>query len=160
MSASRLFLITLVIFALLFAAAVGIGARQNDYQPEARSVSPPNWTSALSDWFSPKLSLSTLQIVQGTCLRAAQSEFVVGPGSSCTLQVPSSGQQYRRAKLHLAGGVSVTVAYNASANQDPNLSKQQLIWPGKDPQSLVALSGVGTLTISCGSGATCQLQAQ
>ena len=160
MSGSRMFMIVLILFALLFAAGVGAGLRQNDSQPDPHSFSPPNWSATLSDWLSPKLSLNTLQAVQGTCLKAAQNLFTLTAGSRCVLNVPSSSQQYRRAKLHLVSGTSISVAYSAPPSQDPNLAKQRLSWPGADPQSFVALPGGGTLTISCASGAACELQAQ
>ena len=159
MSGARIFLIVLVAFALLFAGGVIIGLRQNDSQANTHTFSPPNWTNVLSDWLSPKLDLNTLQTVQGTCLQAARKMFVLAPGSNCTLRVPASRERYRRAKLHLVQGSPVTVVYNASSGA-PNLSKQQLSWPGKDPQSLVVEAVVGTVTIACGPGAACELQLQ
>ncbi|HXJ93708.1 MAG TPA: hypothetical protein VMT20_12720 [Terriglobia bacterium] len=160
MTGSRVFLGVLLVFALLYALGLAVGLRQNDSQPDPHNVSPPAWLDSLSGWLSPSLDLNTVQTVQGTCLQVAQKTFTLPERSSCTLHIPSSTQKYRKAKLHLVAGTSATLTYNSTTNDDPNLSKQQLSWPGKDPQSLVAQSAGGTLTLSCGSGATCQLQMQ
>ena len=158
---SKIFLGVLVLFAILFVVGLGSGLYQNDAQPDPQSVSVPNWTSSLSDWLSPSLDPTTLQAAPATCLEAAPKILSVPAGASCKLQVPSSTQKYRKLKLHLVVGAGVSAAYKpASSSDDPNLSKQQLSWPGKDPQSLIALADGGIIAISCGGQAACQLQIQ
>jgi len=158
MTASKLFIAVLVLIAVLFIVGIGIGLRQNDAQPDPRNFSPPDWTNSLSDWLSPSLDLKTVQTVTGTCLQVGAKTFTLAAGSNCKLQVPSAGQTYRKVKLHLVTGTSVKAVYTAPPNGDPNLSQQQLSWPGKDPQSLLVLAGGGSLSLSCGAGAACQLQ--
>jgi len=158
MTGSKIFIVVLIIFALLFVAGVGIGLHQKDAQPDPQNYSPPGWTNALSDWLSPSLDLKTVRAVTGVCLQPAQKTFALAAGSSCVLQVPSASQKYRKLKLHLVTGNSATLAYNSPPGEDPNLSKQQLSWPGKDPQSLLILAAGGSLVLTCGSRAPCQLQ--
>jgi hypothetical protein len=158
MTASRLFIAVLILVALLFVVGIGIGLRQNDAQPDPHNFSPPDWSNSLSDWLSPSLDLKTVQTVAGTCLQVGTKTFDLAAGSNCKLQVPSARQKYRKAKLHLLTGAAVKVVYTSPPNEDPNLSKQELSWPGKDPQSLLVLEGGGNLNLSCGAGAACQLQ--
>jgi hypothetical protein len=157
MTGPRIFLVVLALFAVLFIVGLSMGLRQNDSPPDPHNLNPPDWTNSLSDWFSPTLDLNT---VQGACVQAAPKTFAVASGSSCKLQVPSSTQKYRKAKLHLIAGASVNLTYKSPTTDDPNLSQQELSWPGKDPQSLVVLAGGGTVTISCSAQAPCQLQEQ
>jgi hypothetical protein len=156
LTSSRIFIVVLILFAILFAISMGLGFRQNDSMPAANNVNPPGWISSISEWLSPTLDLKT---VQGPCIEPAQKMITLKPGSTCTLQIPSSTDKYRKAQLHLVSGSSLALNYQSSTN-DPNLSHQQLSWPGKDPQSLVVLAGGGSVAISCGSAAPCQLQAQ
>lgn len=158
---SKIFMGVLVLFAILFVVGLGSGLHQNDAQPDPQNVTLPNWTNLLSGLFSPSLDPTTLQAAPGTCLEGAQKVFSVAAGASCKLQVPSSTHKYRKLKLHLGTGTGVSVAYHsASGSDDPNLSKQQLTWPGKDPQSLVALADGGVITITCSGQVACQLQIQ
>jgi len=160
MTGPRIFIIILVVLGVLFFVGLGIGLNQNDSQPDVNNFSPPSWTSSLGDWLSPSLDLTTVQVVEGTCLEAAQKTFALAPHSNCHLQVPAASQQYRKLKLHLVSGNSITVNYNSPTDSDPNLSKQDLAWPGKDPQTLLVLSGGGSIVLSCGSGPSCMLQVQ
>ena len=160
MTGPRIFIIILVLLAVLFIVVMGIGLRQNDAQPDAHNFSPPDWTSSLGDWLSPSLDLTTVQVAAGACLQAVQKTFTLAPGSNCKLQAPAASQKYRKVKLHRVAGASVTVSYRSPTDDDPNLSKQDLSWPGKDPQSLLVLTGGGSITLSCGSGASCLLQVQ
>ena len=65
MTGSKIFIVVLIIFALLFVGGVGIGLHQNDAQPDPHNYSPPGWTNALSDWLSPSLDLKTVRAVTG-----------------------------------------------------------------------------------------------
>jgi hypothetical protein len=156
LTSSRLFIVILIVFAILFIISMGMGFRQNDSTPAASSVNAPGWIASVSQWLSPGLDLKT---VQGPCIQATQKVIALAPGSNCTLQITSSTNQYRKAQLKLVSGSSLVLDYQSSTN-DPNLSHQQLSWPGKNPQSLVVLEGGGSAGISCGSGAPCQLQVQ
>lgn len=156
MTASRLFFVVLILVAVLFIISMGIGLRQNDSPPDRNNVNPPSWADSISDWLSPSLDLKT---VQAACIQASQKMITLPRGSNCTLQIPASSDKYRKARLHLLSGGPLTLNYE-SPTSDPNLSHQQLNWPGKDPQTLVALAGGGSVVISCGSGAACQLQVQ
>jgi hypothetical protein len=160
MTASKVFIIVLILIAVLFVAGIGIGFHQNDSQPDPHNFTAPNWTNMLSDWLSPSLDLTTLTPVTGSCIQPAQKMFMLSPGTSCVLRVPSVKQNYRKLKLHLITGGSATLSYASPPGTDGDLSKQQLTWPGKDPQSLLALAAGGKLTLTCGSAPPCQLQAQ
>jgi len=160
MTGPRIFIIVLVLLGVLFIVGLGMGLRQNDAQPNANNVSPPNWTSTLGDWLSPSLDLTTVQLTAGACLQAAQKSFTLAAGSDCQLQVPAANKKYRKLKLHLVTGASVKVNYTAPTNTDPNLSKQDLSWPGKDPQTLLVLAGGGSIVLSCGKGTSCLLETQ
>jgi hypothetical protein len=158
MTPSRLFIAVLIFVAVLFIVGIGIGLRQNDAQPDPHNFSPPDWSNSLSDWLSPSLDLKTVQTVAGNCVQVGSKTFTLAAGSNCRLQVPSAGQKYRKAKLHLVTGASIKVVYTSPSNEDPNLSQQELSWPGKDAQSLLVLERGGSLNLSCGAGAPCQLQ--
>jgi hypothetical protein len=159
MTGPKFFIIILVLLAVLFIVGVGIGLRQNDAQPDARNFSPPDWTSSLGDWLSPSLDLTTVQTVAGACLQAAQKTFTLAANSNCKLQVPAASKKYRKVKLHLVTGASVDVSYSSPTN-DPNLKQKDLVWPGKDPQTLLVLAGGGSIVLSCGSATSCMLQVQ
>jgi hypothetical protein len=160
MTASRVFIVALILAAILFVVGVGIGFHQNEGQPEPRDYSPPGWAIMLSDWLSPGLDLKVLVPLAGSCGQPSRSTFTLAAGAHCILQVPSAKQNYRKLKLHLVTGKFVRVVYTAPPGTDGNLSTQQLAWPGKDPQSLLALAAGGTLSLTCSSGPPCQLQAE
>jgi hypothetical protein len=125
----RVFIVVLVVFALLYLAALAVGFHMNARKaPSGVSATADNWVAGATGWlfgFGPRLDLSRLSCDgqpadRGITLTQAKT--------SCVMHIPAvgaDGPKYRKASLRASGaGVYVWASFQKDGpfkqGADPN----------------------------------------
>jgi hypothetical protein len=157
----KLAIIVVVVVLVLFIASLVLGGRADS---SAGTPSPQSFTPS-----GAMQSLGNLLVPLAPKLQLSPSTFVLQPGQSKAIVVPSSSVPLRRATFALTTGLSATIVYTAppaSAGSAPSaLLHQSLTLPrtgstSGNPRSgsVIALKEGGTLQLTCGLAFACTLQ--
>ncbi len=144
MSASKVVIVVLILFAVLFAVGVGAGMRSGDSGGGGLDGFP-SWVENLGSAFSPRVDFAALT---GDCIDKEAKAFVLEPGSSCQIALPSHEDDTQNLKMGLASGTLAAGQYKAPTSKDTLAEQKVKLEQGKQATIAVLPEG-GALSLEC-----------
>lgn len=146
MSASKIAIIVLILFAVLFVVGVVAGTRGGD-SSAAFDDFPPSWLDGIGNAFSPKVDFAA---ITGSCIDQQAKAFVVKPNSNCRIALPAHSDDSQNLKMALIAGSRITGQYKAPQSQETLAEQKVELGTGKRTEVTVAvLPEGGTLSLKC-----------
>ena len=146
MSASKIAIIVLILFAILFVVGVVAGTGNGD-PSAALDDFPPSWLDGIGNAFSPKVDFAA---ITGSCIDQQAKAFVLKPGTDCKIALPAHSDDSQNLKMALTGGTKVTGQYKAPKSQETHAEQKVELQTGKRTEVTVAvLPEGGTLSLKC-----------
>jgi hypothetical protein len=152
-SKPRVALLVLVLIAVLFVVALGMGLFQDDGRPELtpaalRDYQAPSWTKVFGSLLEP----------MSPRLRLQPSTINIG-ARGVTITVPPANDAFRKATFRRRGPSPVHIVYDSGGEAPKGLGRQE--WPqagdSEDIGTLIVLKGGGRLTFTCPGLSPCSV---
>jgi hypothetical protein len=146
MNGTKIVLIVLVLFAVLFFTGLGLGLRG-----EGSDLVNVDWIETLSGALTPRLDFDALQ---GPCLDRSAKAFALDRQASCQISIPSASRGTRRVTFSLTEGRRVAIRYQAPSphekidDNDETANQVVSLEPATN-LAVVILKEGGTLALTC-----------